>query len=425
MNKRLKSIGAIIASTLIVATNFVGCGSDGGNKSASTTLTYTIWDKNQEPGMQSIIDAFEEKNSDIKVKLEITPWDQYWTKLEAAATGGAMPDVFWMHANEIRKYAGGDMLMNLTDMIDDSKIVDMSKFPKDLVDIYSLDGKNYAMPKDIDTIGLWYNKTLFDEAGVSYPDENWTWDDLLDASNKLTNSEKGIYGYAANMNSQEGYYNYIFQNGGSVIREVNGKKVSGYDMPETQEAIQWYVDLSLDKKVSPTNTQFSDTPPVTMLQSGKVAMILAGSWVAKEFSGYEYIAKNCDVAVLPQGKQKATIYNGLANAVSAKTKNPEAALKFIEFLGGEEAAIIHGKSGAAMPAYEGTQQEWANAFDMFSLDKCIEMLKYGYIFPNSKNKTKWADEENKTLLKVFQGTLDVKTACNEISEKMNAVLAEE
>ena len=238
MNKRLKSIVAIVASTLIVATNFVGCGSNGGKKSASTTLTYTIWDKNQEPGMQSIIDAFEDKNSDIKVKLEITPWDQYWTKLEAAATGGAMPDVFWMHANEIRKYAGGDMLMNLTDMIDDSEIVDMSKFPKDLVDIYSLDGENYAMPKDIDTIGLWYNKTLFDEAGVSYPDESWTWDDLLDASNKLTDSEKGIYGYAANMNSQEGYYNYIFQNGGSVIREVNGKKVSGFDMPETQEAIQ-------------------------------------------------------------------------------------------------------------------------------------------------------------------------------------------
>ncbi|ETJ29197.1 ABC transporter, substrate-binding protein, partial [human gut metagenome] len=68
---------------------------------------------------------------------------------------------------------------DLTDKISSSSLVDLNKFPQDLVDLYKSDGKNYAIPKDYDTVGLWYNKTLFDEAGISYPDETWTWDTLL------------------------------------------------------------------------------------------------------------------------------------------------------------------------------------------------------------------------------------------------------
>src|SRR5437588_657670 len=78
--------------------------------------------------------------------------------------------------------------------IKDSKKVEMDKFPEGLTTIYNFEGNQYAIPKDFDTVGLWYNKTMFDEAGLAYPDENWTWDDLYNAAKKLTKPDGSQYG---------------------------------------------------------------------------------------------------------------------------------------------------------------------------------------------------------------------------------------
>lgn len=120
------------------------------------TLTIAIWDTNQEPGLTQIVNDFTAETG-IKAQIQVTPWDQYWTMLEAGATGGSLPDVFWMHSNEITTYAEYDMLLDLTDKISGSKALDMSKFPQDIVGIYNFDGKQFAVPKDFDTIALWYN----------------------------------------------------------------------------------------------------------------------------------------------------------------------------------------------------------------------------------------------------------------------------
>lgn len=82
--------------------------------------------------------------------------------------------------------------MDLNEVIENSEVLDMNNFAQGVVDLYNVDGAQIAIPKDVSTIGLWYNKTLFDEAGVEYPNENWTWDDLLSAAHDLTDSEKGF-----------------------------------------------------------------------------------------------------------------------------------------------------------------------------------------------------------------------------------------
>src|SRR5699024_5727011 len=131
-------------------------------------------------------DDFEQENPGIKINLQVIGWDDYWTQLEAGATGGSLPDVFWMHSNEIYRYASNDMLLNLNDRIENSDLVEMDKFPEGLSSIYNFEGNQYAIPKDYDTIGLWYNKTMFDEANLDYPDETWTWEDLYNAAKILT-----------------------------------------------------------------------------------------------------------------------------------------------------------------------------------------------------------------------------------------------
>ena len=426
MKKSIKKLISVIAATVAVGTMLVGCGgsnSSTGSSKGDVTLTYAIWDKNQESGMRAMADAFEKKNQGIKVNIEVTGWDQYWTKLDAAASGGSLPDVFWMHPNQTARYSSNSVLMDLTDKIKGSSLVNLDKFPKDLVKVYENDGKMYGIPKDFDTIGLWYNKTLFDQAGVAYPNENWTWDDLLKAAKKLTNAEKGIYGFGAPLDLQQGFDNFIFQNGGQVLSDDKTK--SCLDTKETKDAIQWYADLSLKEKVSPTQKQFSENVYTSFFESGKTAMGLFGSWMLSEFGANEYVAKNCDVAVLPQGKQRATLFNGLANAVAANTPNKEAAWKFVEFLGSEEGNKIQAESGVAIPAYEGTTDAWMKTQTKFNSKVYPDMLAYGKINPYSKETDKWVTAEKEALLKAFTGEVSVSDACDEAAKKVNEILATE
>lgn len=426
MKKSIKKLISAIAATVTIGTMLAGCSgtsSSEGSSKGNVTISYGIWDKNQEPGMRKIADAFEAKNPGIKVNVEVTPWDQYWTKLEAAATGGSLPDVFWMHSSQAARYASNSVLMDLTDKIKGSSSVKLDKFPKDLVKVYENNGKNYAIPKDFDTIGLWYNKKLFDEAGVAYPNENWTWDDLLAAAKKITNPAKGVYGFGAPMDLQQGFDNFIFQNGGKVLSDDKTK--SGFDTPAVKEAMQWYVDLSLKEKVSPTQTQFSENGYTTWFESEKTAMGLFGSWMLSEFASNENVSKNCDVTVLPKGKQRATIYNGLGNAVAESTKHKEEAWKFVEFLGSEEANKIQAESGVAIPAYEGTADAWIKTQTKFNSKVYAQMLEYAVINPYSKETAKWQKAETDTLLKAFTGNGGVNEACDEVAKKVNEILATE
>lgn len=427
MKKNIKKLISIIAATMIAGTMLVGCGSGSSSTSkdsgGNVTLTYGIWDKNQEPGMRAMADEFEKENPGIKVNVEVTAWDQYFTKLDAAASGGSLPDVFWMHSSQAARYASNGVLMDLTDKIKGSSIVSLDKFPKDLVKVYENDGKNYAIPKDFDTIGLWYNKQLFDEAGVAYPNENWTWSDLLNAAKKLTNPEKGIYGFGAPLDLQQGFDSFIFQNGGQVLSDDKTK--SGFDTPAVKEAMQWYVDLSLKEKVSPNQQQFSENTYTAFFESGKTAMALFGSWMLSEFGANDYVAKNCDVTVLPQGKQRATLYNGLGNAVSANTPHKEEAWKFVEFLGSEEANKIQAESGVAIPAYQGTTDTWIKTQTKFNSKVYADMLAYAKINPYSKETDKWQTAEREALLKAFTGESSVSDACDDAAKKVNEILATE
>ncbi len=415
------SLATVVASTFILG----ACGNGDASDTASedVTITYGIWDKIQQPGMEAIASAFEEKNPGIDVKVEVTPWDQYWTKLEAGAKGGSMPDVFWMHSNEIAKYATGGVLMDLTETYADSKIASLDNFPTELVNLYSTEDALYGIPKDYDTIGMWYNKTLFDQAGLAYPDGTWTWDTLLENAQKLNDPDNGVYGVLAPLNSQEGYYNFIFQNGGYVLSEDKTK--SGFRLDETIDAVQWYADLSLKYGVSPTQSQFAENTNLSFFQSGRGAIGFFGSWMTGEMANNEYTAANVDVAPLPTGKQAATIFNGLANSVAASTKNKEASLKFVEFLGSEEAMRLQGENGAAIPAYKGTEETFIKAYSQFNMQIFVDQMENAYIKPYSNETARWEDVEKTALMPVFDGQKSVKEVAPEIVSGVEEILANE
>ena len=313
--------------------------------------------------------------------------------------------------------------MDLSETYANSEVTSLDHFPEELVELYSADDALYGIPKDYDTIALWYNKTLFDAAGVAYPDETWTWDTMLEAAQTLTDPDNGVYGILAPLNRQEGYHNFIFQNGGYVLSD--DKTESGFRLDETIEAVQWYADLSVKHGVSPTQSQFADNTNLSFFQSGRGAMGFFGSWMTGEMANNDYTAANADVAPLPKGKQAATVFNGLANSVAASTENEEAALKFVEFLGTEEAMRLQGENGAAIPAYEGTDESFVNAYSQFNIQVYVDQMENAYIKPYSKETARWEDVENNALMSVFDGKASVADVAADIVAGVEEVLASE
>ena len=185
----MKKVLALILTLAVLVTVLAGCG--GSNGTSSDAITVNIWDANQQKGIQEIADKWTE-TSGVKVNVEVVDWDNYWTLLEAGASGGTMPDVFWMHSNTAQMYMENDLLLDLTDYISKDSSVDLSKYYEGVKDLYTRnDGKVFALPKDHDTIALLYNKAIFDKYGVEYPTDAWTWDDMYEAAKKITEDSKG------------------------------------------------------------------------------------------------------------------------------------------------------------------------------------------------------------------------------------------
>ncbi|HZG13649.1 MAG TPA: sugar ABC transporter substrate-binding protein [Candidatus Bathyarchaeia archaeon] len=387
------------------------------------TLTYALWDQNQAPAMEEIAKRFTAANPHIEVKIEVTPWTQYWTKMDTAATGGVLPDLLWMNGPNIVKYASNDMLLPITDQIKQDGI-DMSNYPEALINLYTVDGQIYGIPKDFDTVGLWYNKEMFDAAKVPYPDGTWDWAKVKEVAKQLTDPAKGVYGFAAMNANQSGYYNIIFQHGGFVISE--DRKKSGYDDPKSIEALKlWY--SFIEEKLSPPGHLMAEWDAAAKLfESGKVAMMTHGSWKAVEFGQNEYTKDKVDVTYLPKGSvSNASVIHGLTTVIAANTQHPEEAWAFSKFLGSKEAAEVQAQTGATIPAFKGTQDAWVKAFPNFQAQVFIDQAATANPYPVSKDTSKWNALETEYFTKVWGGEMKIEDAAREIATKMNEFLAQE
>lgn len=372
--------------------------------------------------MKQIIAAFHKTHPKISVKVAVTPLPTYWTKLQTAATSGTAPDVFWMNLSNLQLYASGHVLLPLSSRMKDAKI-DTSQFVKAIADGYNYDGQNWCMPKDVDSVGLWYNKKLFKDAGASLPTANWTWQDVITAATKITNHGGGVYGIAADDNDQTNYYDTIWQAGGNII-SPDGKK-SGYDSPAAIKGIQFWTDLINKDHASPTVKQMTDTAAEQMFESGKVAMFYGGSWEAVAFSQVPYLVKNANVTVMPKGKIRATESNGLGNCISAKTHHQDEAWQFVKFLGSQQAAAIQANTGAVIPATTSEQAKWVKHYPQFNVQAFIDELKYSKGFPVSKNTTAWRTYNQEEWALAWAGTKTVPEVAKLVAGHMNTALAKE
>lgn len=412
-----RALGALAAATAaVVSLTACSSGTGGGESSGGDiALSYAIWDENQKPAMEEIAAAFEKENPNVTIDIQVTPYKEYFTKLQTAATGGSAADVFWMNGPNFQLYASNGQLAPL-----DDAGVDAADYPEGLIDLYTFDGTLYGAPKDFDTVALWYNKALFDAAGVAYPAAGWTWDDFTAAAAALTDPATGQYGVAASQYGQENYYNSIAQAGGEVI-SADGTE-SGYGTPEALEGIELWTDL-IQAGSSPTAQQMTDTNPEDLFLSGKVAMFQNGSWAAIAYGENADISDQVDVAPLPEGPTgNQSVIHGVGNVANAKSPHLAEAKAFAAFASGEQAATIQAETGTVIPAFHGTQQAWVDAQPQFDLQVYIDALDTAVPYPVSKNTSAWTSIESEVLSQVWSGAVAPEAGLKDLAEQMQAAL---
>ncbi|MFD6178319.1 MULTISPECIES: ABC transporter substrate-binding protein [unclassified Isoptericola] len=426
---RMAALTGVIVSAIALA----GCSADDDPKTSGATavsadtqaeITYGIWDENQLPAIKQNIEDFNEDYPGIKVTVDVTPWDQYWTKLQTQATSDTLPDVFWINGPNFQLYAANDQLEPVTGLVEAGD-VDPANYPAALNELYSLDGEQFGVPKDFDTIVLWYNKAILKEAGVAEPTADWTWEDFHDAARTISDKlgGEGIYGVAPWLtNGQSAYYNTILQAGGEVI-SADGTK-SGFDSPEAIKGLQLWADLIADGS-SPTLQQLSDTDALAYFQNGKAGLYWSGTWDVAPLAE-SGVADDITTAPLPHDERRATVIHGLANVVSANSAEKAAAQAFQAYLGTEEAQLTQADMGAANPAFNGTQDAFVESVPSFNLQTFLDAAdEYSFPYPVSKNTAVWTQLEAELLPAAFSGERPVADVAAELAEKMNEALAEE
>lgn len=420
--KRLAAAGLVLA---MGATLLAGCGGKEGGKSegGKTTLSFGIWDENQRPAMEALAEAYMEENKDVTVEIQLTPYKggEYWTKLEAAATGGKAPDVFWLNVLHLDAYVEGGILADMTDAIKESDIND--SFPKTLVENYVRDGVNYAVPKDFDTNALWYNKEIFDKAGVAYPTDDMTYEDLLKTAEdlKAAGLGEGVYPFACPVDFQTWYYQTIYANGGYILND--DKTETGYTDPKTMEGIQCWIDM-IDKELSPSASALAETSADAMFEGNQLAMNLAGSYMVPQYAGNDAISGKIDCVEIPtfNGVEDNCI-NGLGYAVYEGSKNKEAAIDFAIWLGGSEAMKIQGETGVVISARNDAQEYFAKANEAYNLAAYTNHSDKAYPLPVCTAAAELYDLEANYLKQAYSGDVTLEEACKQLKEEADALLA--
>lgn len=430
MQSMRRGIGIGIVIGALVLTGCSAGGQAGGEVDASLDpaevggeLSYAIWDVNQEAGMKALIEDFNKTYPNVEVSVEVTAFAQYFTKLQTQGSSGTLPDVFWMNGPNFQLFASNDMLAPIAPL-EDAGMVDPANYPEAMNELYSLDGEMYGIPKDFDTIAVYYNREILEKAGLEEPTSDWTWDDYRSMAKQISDKlgGEGIIGAGENYDIQPMVYPAILGNGGYIIKD--GK--SGYDDPKTIEALQFWADMVADGAML-TPAQNADTSGTQRFLNGQAGMVWSGTWqvgplldsVVKDKVGV------VELPLAPSGDRQSVIH-GIGNVMSAKAADDPAAQAFLAYLGTEEAALIQADMGIANPAFNDTQQAFVDSAPDYSLDIFLTAgTDYSKPYPISKNTGAWNKFETELLPEAFSGDRPVEEVAKDLADRMNQALAKE
>ena len=316
-------------------------------------LTVIHWGSSGEKDLYADwIAQFMKEHPNIKVTQLHVP-KGYWDKVAAMFAAGTPPDLMFMGYPEMVRYASEGTLLPLDDYLSKDPEVNKDMFFPALIRAFTYEGKIYGVPKDWNTQVLYYNKTLFDKAGLSYPDETWTWDDVVEAAKKLTADTDGDgvtdqWGFVTDVGMNR-IGAWIYGNGGSILSE--DKTRCTLTDPASVEALKFLTGLMFEHKVAPSKKELGELSAKEMFSSGKAGMYVCGGWRIlgfRDIKDFEWDI--APIPISPTSGKRGTVVDTVSWSIAKATKYPDAAWELVKFFVGEKGQVRTAESGMATPS---------------------------------------------------------------------------
>ncbi len=415
-----KSLSMVLAVLMVLSLLMV---SGGGAMASgeSVCLKFYLWDQNMLDGVvrrQALVTA---ANPNITFENTVLPWGDYWTKLQTSLPSSEGPDMFQCEANHTSEYGSLGFIEPLNGYIQRDSF-DMSVYTEGSKKLFTnTEGVVYGIPLNYDNAGLYYNKTLFDEAGLEYPKDGMSFAEFRDLANKLTKRDGETvtqWGAVAGPWPQNAVYGLILGNG--VYPYGEDCQSSNFTDPRFKETMQFLYDMTFVDKVMPDGAEQVSIPGNQMFMNNMLAMYIAGPSNLKEFS--ETMGDTFDIAVPPMNKKQAISIMGMDLCISANTKYKEAAWETLKVFGSEEAAAIEAEM--MCPGFTSGKSVWEANYPDYHMYAFTAAAELGQaVIPKYKMGT--VDNYFQEMLStVFSNEKSVDDALSETDAKIKAVFDE-
>lgn len=343
----------VVISLFFVFSTMMGCQKEEKIKEKKT-IRFTTWGSPASNKIyQDVVDGFEKKNPDIDVEFMMLPWSAYHRKILTMFAAGSKLDVMRLANSYFPQFMEKGAFLPLDKYIErDRDEIDLGDFyPEALMGCRADDGRICGLPVDIAGWAIYYNRGIFDKAGLSYPDESWTWDTFLNVARKLTRDLDGdgrIDQYGAYVKVKMGVIELLAGQSGATIMNGDNSKCT-FNTAEGRAVIQLLYDLIVKYKVVPP-PEFRADQNVFMAQKVAMVMLMRG-----DVTGFrQSLAFDWDVGPLPKwpGKEPRALIVGGFNpwVIASSTKYPEESWRFLKFFTGKEASRNMAKTGRFVPA---------------------------------------------------------------------------
>lgn len=314
---------------------------------APVTVQFTNFSASgdNEKYLMQMKEEFEKQFPKIKVEIETLGYDNYFVQMQIRVVAGTAPDAYEMNYENFVSYAKKGVLMDMAPLFKKT-VFDTSVLNKNALQAFQTDGAQFGLPGSFSNVVLFYNKDLFDKAGIDYPSKDWTWKEEQAAAEKINNLNRRIYGIYHPVQFWE-FYKVVQQNGGSFLNENQTQFT--IDSPQNIETLQFMVDRILKSNVMPTEAQLAGMRDWDLFKSGRLGMLVTGIWAFPEFT--RDIQFNWDIQVEPGNSNKATHFFANGYVINKKSPVSQAAFEWIKFLSAsKEAAKIRVDAGWELPA---------------------------------------------------------------------------
>jgi len=389
-------------------------------------ISMMMWGSPEELEIWKTLAAdFTAKNPNIQVEVGVSDWDSFQEKLKVLHAGGNPPDIFAVDAPLLPDWVGRDAILNLQPYIDATPDFLKDFYPQTLTAYKFPDGM-YGLPRDFQTIMMYYNKDMFDAAGVAYPTKDWTMDDFRAIAKKLTKDVNGDgtveqWGFGADLWDMELFWSTaVWAFGGEIINPEHTKTLIGD--ANSRKAFE-FIDSVVKDGSMPTPDQAAQYG-YDLFQSGNVAMWPIGHWALND---YRSVSFKFDVAPMPKGPAgQATSVNSAGFVVSKKSKNPDAAWEFLKFALSTDGQSRLAALGLAIPALKPVAESPAYleqktvAIDHKAF---LDALAYAHPKPSFKGYEEWATVIGDGLTPVWNGQEELNATLDQILPAADEVLA--